>query len=255
MRRDVITIRTPEQIEIEYELAGLGSRFVACLLDTLIVTVGMAVLVLAAWLLFTFFAGTSLLRLIPAVIIGISGLLAYVLYYIICEMQMEGQSPGKRATGLRVIRDDGRPISLADSVIRNLVRIADFLPGSYFVGIISVWFSRYSRRLGDYAAGTIVVKERTTAAPQPPPAGVHSELSALDRSLLPKISMLTDEDIRAARRFMDRREGLDPQTRGRLAQRISQALSSRIDVSTSRWPGPEQFIESVVAAVDASSRP
>ncbi len=255
MRRDVITIRTPEQIAIEYELAGLGSRFVACLLDTIIVTVGTGLPLVIAILLFTFFAQTSLFQIISAVIIGISGLLAYVLYYIICEMKMEGQSPGKRATGLRVIRDDGRPITLSDSAIRNLVRIADFLPGSYFVGIISVWFSSRSKRLGDYAAGTIVVKERTTTAPQPPPAAADGELSALDRSLVPKISMLRDEDIQAARRFMDRREDLDPQTRTRLAQRISHALCSRMETSTARWPGPEQFIASVAAAVDASSRP
>ena len=83
-------------------------------------------------------------------------------YYVFFEMLWNGQSPGKRWVGLRVIRTDGTPITLSEALIRNLVRIVDFLPATYGVGIITMFIDKQSRRLGDLAAGTLVVQDRAT---------------------------------------------------------------------------------------------
>src|SRR5215510_11634669 len=81
-------------------------------------------------------------------------------YYIFFEMLWNGQTPGKRWVGLRVIRTDGTPITLSESFIRNLTRLVDFLPAAYGIGIISMFLDKQSRRLGDLAAGTLVVHDR-----------------------------------------------------------------------------------------------
>jgi len=81
-------------------------------------------------------------------------------YYIFFEMLWNGQSPGKRWVGLRVIRTDGTPITLSESFIRNLTRFVDFLPAGYGIGILSMFLDKQSRRLGDLAAGTLVVHDR-----------------------------------------------------------------------------------------------
>ncbi len=96
-------------------------------------------------------------------IVAILGLISFILlwgYYIFFEILWNGQSPGKRWVGLRVIRIDGTPITLSESIIRNLVRIIDFLPTAYGVGVVTMFINTNSRRVGDLAAGTIVVHDR-----------------------------------------------------------------------------------------------
>jgi len=97
-------------------------------------------------------------------------------YYIVFEMAWNGQTPGKRWIGLRVIKVNGYPISLVDSTIRNLVRVVDFLPAYYGLGVIAMFANAQARRLGDFAAGTVVVKERkeVTLESLRPPAAVSA---------------------------------------------------------------------------------
>ncbi|MEK7327557.1 MAG: RDD family protein, partial [Chloroflexota bacterium] len=96
-------------------------------------------------------------------LVAIFGLISFAFfwgYYILFEMLWNGQSPGKRWVGLRVIRTDGTPITLTESIIRNLVRLVDFLPAYYGVGVVTMFINEQSRRLGDLAAGTLVVHDR-----------------------------------------------------------------------------------------------
>lgn len=157
-----IHIDTPENVVFGFTVAGMGSRFLAGLLDMILIML----LILAANLtLYT------LLKTLDALDQGVTGnwlwaafgLLTFLIfwgYYIFFEMVWNGQSPGKRRLGLRVIRTDGSPVTLTESFIRNLIRLFDFLPAYYGVGIITMFINKQSRRLGDLVAGTLVVHDR-----------------------------------------------------------------------------------------------
>lgn len=159
-----LTISTPEQVAFQYEMAGIGSRFVAALLDHFILFVIIVLLSIAASFVdfsATFAGGADggaaaylvLALLTIVVFLSIFG------YFIVFETVWNGQTPGKRASGLRVIRHNGQPIGAGEAMIRNLVRLVDFLPGFYGIGLVTMFVDKDARRLGDFAAGTIVVRE------------------------------------------------------------------------------------------------
>ena len=163
---DLLRIDTPENVAFGYPVAGIGSRFIAALVDTtLIVVLQIAVFlltILIAQRAFDLDVESLASGGFAAWILAVLGLVSFLFlwgYYIFFEMLWNGQSPGKRWTGLRVIRNDGRPITLTESVIRNLIRLIDFLPSLYGVGVVVMFVDARARRLGDMAAGTLVVRE------------------------------------------------------------------------------------------------
>lgn len=158
-----LTISTPEQVAFQYEMAGIGSRFVAALLDHLILFVILLLLSIAAITvnisaIFAGAEGEAVSYLVLAVLTIILFLIIFG-YFIVFETVWNGQTPGKRAGRLRVIRHDGQPIRAGEAIIRNLVRLIDFMPGFYGVGFVAMFVDKDARRLGDFAAGTIVVRE------------------------------------------------------------------------------------------------
>ena len=160
---EYLNIDTPENVAFGYEVAGIGSRFLAALIDTLIllvlqIVVNLTVLLILSLTILDFIAGESTWGWLVA-IFGLVSFTFFWGYYIFFETLWNGQSPGKRLTKLRVIRTDGTPITLAEAVIRNLVRMIDFLPAYYGVGVVVMFIDGQSRRLGDMAAGTLVVRE------------------------------------------------------------------------------------------------
>lgn len=160
---DEVTVSTPESAAFSLETAGLGSRFLALFIDMIIQAVLTALLVYSYDLLtdFALFYDRAM-DVIDAVFLA---LLAVVLglYHLIFEAVTRGRSPGKWAIGLRVVKTTGVPVGFWESCLRNLVRLIDFLPAGYLVGIVSIFATAQSRRLGDLAAGTIVVRERRLA--------------------------------------------------------------------------------------------
>jgi uncharacterized RDD family membrane protein YckC len=138
---DYLSIDTPENVAFGYDVAGIGSRFLAALVDTILILVLLVVVNLPLFLL----AGVLSATLTDEISIwafAISGLISFALfwgYYIFFEMIWNGQSPGKRWVGLRVIRADGTPITLVETIIRNLVRLVDFLPAYYGVGVVTMF--------------------------------------------------------------------------------------------------------------------
>ena len=154
---DKLTIDTPEQTALEFPLAGVGSRFVAMLADTAIQVVIGFVLFFALTLsipALTRVASIASQWIIAAMIV--SFFVIYYGYFAIFEALWNGQTPGKRYTQLRVMKDDGRPISPYDAIARNLLRIVDQLPIFYGVAMISVFCSKQNKRLGDFVAGLVV---------------------------------------------------------------------------------------------------
>ena len=160
-----VQVETPEYVDIEFELSGIGSRFGAAVIDHLLI----ALILLSIWtvgytIAITFghvnIFGDSALWM--QAVITLVSFICILAYYPFFELRNNGQSPGKKIFGLRVVRDGGLPINISSSLIRNILRIADLMPGAYGVGLVTVFFNKTNKRLGDISAGTMVIKDRVS---------------------------------------------------------------------------------------------
>ena len=156
--RKLFKILTPENVNVEFELAGLGSRTLAAIVDSLVQGALLLVVIISMLL-----AGVNFEELdwYGSLVIALGIAILFIVffgYYIFFEMLMNGQTPGKKAAKLRVVRKTGEPVTIFDSFIRNILRIVDMLPSLYLVGSVFLIFSRDYQRIGDLAANTIVVK-------------------------------------------------------------------------------------------------
>jgi uncharacterized membrane protein SpoIIM required for sporulation/uncharacterized RDD family membrane protein YckC len=222
----VVDVETPEQVVLSFTIAGIGSRAAAALIDSVVlvmlfiaatVTVGSAFralvhhitagwtqsIILALWIVFSF-----------AALWG---------YYVLFEALWDGQTLGKRLIGLRVVRDGGYSIDFAASAVRNIMRLIDVQPiGTYFAGLVSIIVSPSGKRLGDYAAGTIVVRERAviergTAPAVQPPGG----------AVVATTTNLTDDEFALLDRYEQRRESLEPNRAAHFESELAARFRSR----------------------------
>ena len=239
---DRLTIATPEGVELELTLAGIGSRFVATLIDSLlqlvlIVAVGLAFLGLGVFGELGAGFGAA-----AFVVCSFAILFAYHTFF---EVLASGRSPGKRWTGLRVVQSGGRPVTFTASAVRNIVRLVDFLPGYYVVGAIAILATDRNQRLGDLAADTLVVRERRPAPPAwrpaPVPGAATPDVSAWD------VSAVTAEEVATVRRFLDRRYEVTGDARGHLAAELAARLRPKVSGPPDEMH-PERFLEALVAA-------
>jgi uncharacterized RDD family membrane protein YckC len=237
---DRIEIRTPEGFNLEMTLAGLGSRAAAAIVDTLIIVA----LALVVFLPFRNAGGSLPVRIL---LIATPTTLFFG-YHLAFETLGRRQSPGKRLLRLRVVQSDGSPIGAAGSLVRNLIRIVDFLPAFYLIGITAVFATTQNQRLGDVAAGALVVVE-------PKPIDPVASFRPL-RGELPEgwdVSAVTDDDVAVMRRFLDRREALDDESRRQIAHRIASSLLAKIARPADRHMTSEQTIETVLTIKELRS--
>jgi uncharacterized RDD family membrane protein YckC len=239
---DKLTIDTPEQTALEYPIAGLGSRFLAILADTAI----QAVLYFFVFILGTII-GVGLSQfgnLGPQWTVAIIVFLMFVIYsgyFALFETIWNGQTPGKRFAQVRVIKDDGRPIGAYEAIVRNAMRLVDSLPTMYGVGLVSIFFSKQSKRLGDFVAGTVVVHEKALADSRP-----YAETKR-DETLPPIDSTkVTLEEAQLIETFLSRRDSLEPGVRTLMAAQITNRLAEKMDVKIYGWPRTERFLEAVM---------
>lgn len=256
---EILDIQTPENVAFGYQVAGIGSRFLATLLDTLIVILLQVAILVALLLILRAFNITPLEGGLASWIYAVFGLVAFLFYwgyYIFFELLWNGQTPGKRWMGLRVIRADGTPITLSESLIRNLARLVDMLPAAYGVGIITMFVDKQSRRLGDLAAGTLVVHDR---------APISIQSLSLKRSLnlgmqgLTKVSLdgfpverLTDDDLSLIEDFLLRRDQLTH--RDSLAVQILNTLHQHLGLPLPTMTRLEAE-DTLVAILQAAQKP
>jgi uncharacterized RDD family membrane protein YckC len=221
---DDVRIETPEQIDVSLELAGLGSRFVARVLDWLIKWCILGVAGFLALIVFALlgaslgdksiqvFAGTLLVGLFYAFLLG------YEIYF---EVRHNGQTPGKKAAGIRVIREGGAPVDFGSAGIRNLLGMADFLPGFYLLGGLLVLLTQRHQRLGDMAAGTLVIRERALKAP----VDLGKEIEPLAFTDIhftaDQLAGCSPQDRHILRSFFQRHRQLEAQPRRQLACRLA----------------------------------
>jgi uncharacterized RDD family membrane protein YckC len=229
-----VSFVTPENIEVSYELAGFGSRFLAALVDHLF----QIVIILAAWLAMSFVSqALSITRVFggdaPLWAQAVLALLVFVVlfgYFSAFEIAWAGRTPGKRIAGLRVVRDNGYPIDAYSSIVRNLVRIVDFLPPPYGAGLVTIFVSREYKRLGDFAAGTIVIREAPYAPFMPPSPPPLSALCNLFRGMIIGVDDITTDEYLLIRRFLDRRSDMDPAAQSHVAMRLANPLLPRLGI-------------------------
>ncbi len=239
---DKLTIDTPEQTVLEYPIAGLGSRFLAILADTAIQLV-LAFLVLIVGSVIgaglSIFGGLGMQWILAIILIFL--FLLYSGYFALFEIFWNGQTPGKRYAQVRVIRDDGRPIGAYEAIVRNALRLIDSMPAMYGIGLISIFVSRKSKRLGDFVAGTVVIHEKTLEGVRP------YEGTTIDETLPPiDTSKVTLEEAQLIETFLNRRDSLDPAVRTTMALQIANRLADKMEVKVYGWPRTERFLEAVM---------
>lgn len=233
MEEESLDIQTPENVTFGYQVAGIGSRFLATLIDTLIVILLQVVVIVSFILILNALNLPLFGSEISAWVYAVLGMIAFIFYwgyYIFFEIFWNGQSPGKRRVGIRVIRTDGTPITLSESLIRNLTRAVDFLPAAYGIGIITMFIDKQSRRLGDLAAGTIVVHDRAPISIQSLSVkrSVNLGMQGLTKVSLDgfPIERLTNDDLSLIEDFLIRRDQLTH--RESLAIQILNTLHQRL---------------------------
>jgi uncharacterized RDD family membrane protein YckC len=209
-----VEVRTGEAVEIRYELAGLGSRFLALSVDMLAQVAVVVVLGVVYAIASPLIARTGFGKNVDAWLIAVLAAAFFAIFFgwfIVFEAWWSGRTPGKRALGLRVVRDGGFPLDVGAAVIRNLVRIAEVALGGYAVSAVSALISKENKRLGDFAAGTIVIRDRAEAPP---------DLDAYLARPVRSDTGLGEADRLLIERFLARRAGLEGSARARLAAQL-----------------------------------
>jgi uncharacterized RDD family membrane protein YckC len=235
---------TPEAVQLHADVAGVGSRTIALVVDTFLQ--GMVLLPVLFVSLGDGLGGTG-----EAVVIGIILFFVLWFYFPAFEWLWRGQTPGKRFQGIRVVRTDGQPVGLAPVLVRNLIRIIDviLLP---FLALISMVITRRSQRLGDLAAGTMVVRERALPAPSALPLALGMTGSGYAPSPTLDTSGMTERDYTVLRTFLTRRTTLDWKAR----QQLAASLAARVRAQLRERPGEtsltdEQLIEAAAQSYRA----
>ncbi len=286
---DLLTIDTPEQVAIRFPVAGMGSRFLAVLTDSFLQSLFYIALVLVLYLIGKSAPKTPVHELSSTAekwliaIFILFNFLVYWGYFTLFEGFWNGQTPGKRLAKIRVIQQDGRQITLFESMTRNLIRVIDWFPGFYLIGVISMLCTQRHQRLGDLAASTIVIHERpgneslwgraATAANSthtflpdafPPLPSASSPFAPADEATLPAdaVARLTPEDLAVIERFFSRILDMDLDTRARIASRLAAQMSQKMQLSldpAAAFPDafkdkPERFLESITRQMRAQGR-
>jgi uncharacterized RDD family membrane protein YckC len=218
-----LEVRTPESIAFNYELAGVGSRFLAVAID---LAIQVAVLLLLAW-------GVSAThvhaphgggRLVYNLWLASWIALLFLIfngYFIFFETLWNGQTPGKRLLGIRVVRDGGYPVDFMASLIRNLIRVGEMLLGFYVVSAVVAVLSPLNKRVGDLAAGTIVIRESRMESPE-------TLLREVTEPVYAATAYVSGDERALIRRFLERRDDLVAKRRAAIAHQLAQRVRPRV---------------------------
>jgi uncharacterized RDD family membrane protein YckC len=250
-----LTIQTPEQITMELAPAGIGSRFLALALDTLIQGVLYTVIFVIIFLIAGTDSGSGGSSSGSSsdtwgVAIGFFILFCiYWGYFAAFEILWRGQTPGKRVVGIRVVKDTGRPITAIEGIGRNLMRVVD---GFFFYlpGLISIVLSREHKRLGDYVAGTIVIHDTKTAEIKPD----WSFANPTQAAFRPELSGISEQELVLIETFLHRRIDLDPMVRLKTAISLSEMIQSKTGVAKPANQSDEDFLEATARTVRDQAR-
>jgi uncharacterized RDD family membrane protein YckC len=254
---EVLVIETPERVPLHFALASIGNRFLACALDHTIQAFVLLLVFITALIVANVSNVENVFESAPKWVIAIMIIVVFLIfssYFAFFEWIWSGQTPGKRWLKLRVIREDGRPITFWEACVRNLLRTFDMMPaGFYSVGLISVFVNSRDQRVGDMVAGTVVVREREAEAPEFAQV-FASPVSdpALRRSFKPvdftaSLQSLTEAEIQVVETFLRRRWDLADVPRQWMAWRVALPILYKLrptyDLNTFTYEG---FLEELL---------
>lgn len=235
-----LSIDTPEQINLEFELAGPGSRFMALFVDQMIQAGFMLLIVLAlaigGFAVNPFHGGNWLLAMFV--------LLVFVIqwgYFSLFEIFWRGQTPGKRQAGIRVINETGRMASVYEAVLRNLMRTVDALPGFYALGAITMFLSPQSKRIGDYVAGTVVIHDR-----KPDDAAIFFNTKGMELEESIHYEALSIQDFQVLETFLQRRFDIPMEARRQTADKLTRHFRQKCGVPEGTLLDNESLVETLV---------
>ncbi len=262
---DTLVIETPERVPLHFALASIGNRFLACAIDHALQVAAIILMVIAFTLLANLSSFGEELTNAPKWVKAILIIIVFLIvsgYFAFFEWIWNGQTPGKRWLKLRVIREDGRPVTFWEAAVRNLLRTFDMMPAPFYsIGLISVFISTSDQRIGDMIAGTVVVREREAEAPAFAQV-FASPVSdpALRRSFNPvefvaNINALTESEIHVVETFLRRRWDLPDIPRQWMAWRVALPIMYKLrptyDLPTFTYEG---FLEELLHRYRAGHR-
>jgi uncharacterized RDD family membrane protein YckC len=272
---ETLIIETPERVSLAFALASIGNRFLAVAIDHFIQFFTIFVVTWAV-LSVSGFGETidreggayGLLQEMPKWTVAVMILVLFLIfagYFVFFEWLWNGQTPGKRLLKLRVIREDGRPITLWEAMARNLLRLFDTFPGFIFpiysVGLITIFMSRRDQRVGDVFAGTVVIRERSDEAPKFSDVFSTRVTDAALRRLQKQtfftadIRGVTEAEIEVVESFLRRRDDLSERQRLWMAWRVALPIMYKIkpayDMQTFTYEG---FLEELVHRYHSRNR-
>ena len=252
-------ISTPENVDLRLELAGVGNRVLACFIDTTFTYISIALLWVSILLTYWLLGYTSVLFHFESlakefiggiVIIGMAlGLLAtFVItfgYFILFEGLWQGQTPGKKIAGIRVVRENGEPISWQASFLRNMLRTFD--EGMFFIGLIFMVVEKDEKRMGDLAAGTIVIRERKVIQLLLPNTAADKNMSQDGFATALSANELDQTDHELLSSFLRRRKFMLKQQRTELAKQLADYLSTKLNNQPqNNSTNPEIYLEQLL---------
>jgi uncharacterized RDD family membrane protein YckC len=257
---DRMSVVSPEGVVVDYQLAGVGTRFLAILIDLAILAVLMLLSLLIGLVGVTSFAGFGV-GIAVSILISFLALFGYP---IGCDVWADGRTLGKRAVGSQVRMATGHPVTFAASAIRTLLGFVDVLVSSGVVLLVSVLSTQKNQRLGDLAAGTVVIRQRSSPAPAFSPGYAARVMPTFGPGPGPgmgtglgtgfpvglDVSQVSPQDVVIARRFLERRYSLSGETRHRLSQEYASRLSPLV-VGAPLSMTSEDFLVLIVSAKDA----
>lgn len=254
---DILVIETPERVPLHFALASIGNRFIACAIDHAIQALVLGLSAIASIVIASFSFFERGLSGAPKWVYAVMILMLFLIfsgYFAFFEWIWSGQTPGKRWLKLRVIREDGRPITFWEASVRNLLRTFDMMPAPFYsIGLISVFSTTRDQRIGDMVAGTVVIREREEEAPAFAQVfATPVSDPALRRSFKPvdftaSLSGLTESEIQVVETFLRRRWDLSDVPRQWMAWRVSLPILYKLrptyDVATFTYEG---FLEELL---------
>ncbi|MCX7923301.1 MAG: RDD family protein [Clostridia bacterium] len=246
--RKVLEVLTPENVYVEYELAGVGSRCIALLIDSLIQGAMVILVLIGISLSGIGFIGSGDVgdsRL--SVIVAISIVVLFVIlfgYFIFFEIIMNGQTPGKKLMKLKVIKQSGEPIGYWECVLRNILRIADMLPSAYLAGALFILFSKNYKRLGDFAANTIVVRVKKETKITTIESLIKKSDAEFEETQIVNIYPVNNFEYGILKEFLERKENLGTR-RPIFAFHLNKYFMEKFNIQTP-FEDPYEFFKDIV---------
>ncbi len=254
-----VTLQTPESVELEFTLAGIGNRAYALLIDYIVLGL-MLIGFLIVWVILAIQLGEVIenlagsnngLRLWLWAIQLLISFFVYVGYFVVFEALWQGQTPGKRFVKIRVIRDDGRPVRLQQATLRALLRPVDDI---FFIGVFLIALSKREKRLGDFVAGTLVIQDEQPVASASFPVSDQAKALVAQLQIEADLSQLLPEDFAVIREYLQRREAMTSEARTQLSRKLAHQVKKVIALEkVPQKVSADLFLEAVYLAYQQQS--